>query len=98
MVESCPPYGGWSNPLKKLSSTVSWHLGTKTISLHHMQYTDLCMRDGKAVNIDTVSWEGLAADRRAYRVDKYPEPTHRDRGRETVDCNSIQSDNQKEAR
>ena len=34
---------------------------------HHLRYKDVCIRDMKAVDIDTMSWEGLAADRTEWR-------------------------------
>ena len=33
----------------------------------HLRYKDVCIRDMKAVDIDTMSWEGLAADRTEWR-------------------------------
>ena len=33
----------------------------------HLRYKDVCVRDMKAVDIDTMSWEGLAADRTGWR-------------------------------
>ena len=39
-------------------------LGRRTTDL---RYKDVCARDMKAVGIDTMSWEGLAADRRGWR-------------------------------
>ena len=38
-------------------------MGRRTIGRPHLQYKDVCVRDMKAVDIDTMSWEGLAADR-----------------------------------
>ena len=32
-----------------------------------MRCKDVCIRDVKAVDIDTMSWEGLAADRKEWR-------------------------------
>ena len=38
-------------------------LGRRTTGRPHLRYKDICVRDMKAVDIDTKSWEGLAADR-----------------------------------
>ena len=38
-------------------------LGRRTTGRHHLRYKDVCVRDMKAVDIDTMSWEGIAADR-----------------------------------
>ena len=38
-------------------------LGRRTTGHPHLRYKDVCVRDMKAVDIDTMSWEGLAADR-----------------------------------
>ena len=37
-------------------------LWRRTTGRPHMRYKDVCVRDMKAVDIDTMSWEGLAAD------------------------------------
>ena len=42
-------------------------LGRRTTGHPHLQYKDVCVRDMKAVDIDTMSWEGLAADRTKWR-------------------------------
>ena len=42
-------------------------LGRRTTGLPHLRYKDVCVRDMKAVDIDTISWEGLAADRTKWR-------------------------------
>ena len=42
-------------------------LGRRTIGHPHLRYKDVCVRDMKAVDIDTMSWEGLAADRTKWR-------------------------------
>ena len=42
-------------------------LGRRTTGHPHLRYKDVCVRDMKAVDIDTVSWEGLAADRTKWR-------------------------------
>ena len=42
-------------------------LGRRTTGHPHLRYKDVCMINMKAVNIDTVSWEGLAADRTKWR-------------------------------
>ena len=38
-------------------------LGRRTTGRPHQRYSDVCVTDMKAVDIDTMSWEGLAADR-----------------------------------
>ena len=38
-------------------------LGRRTTGRPHLRYKDVCVRDMKAVDIDTMSWEGLTADR-----------------------------------
>ena len=42
-------------------------LGRRTTGRPHLRYKDVCARDMKAVGIDTMSWEGLAADRTGWR-------------------------------
>ena len=42
-------------------------LGRRTTGCPHMRHKDGCIRDMKAVDIDTMSWEGLAADRTEWR-------------------------------
>ena len=42
-------------------------LGWRTTGRPHLRYKDVCVRDMKAVDIDTMSWEGLAADRTKWR-------------------------------
>ena len=37
------------------------------LALGNLRYKDVCIRDMKAVDIDTMSWEGLAADRTEWR-------------------------------
>ena len=44
-------------------------LGRRTTGHPHLRYKDVCVRNMKAVDIDTMSWEGLAADRRKWRSD-----------------------------
>ena len=65
MLGSCPPYGGWSHskghPLRRAG------FGQKNTGRPHLRYKDVCIRDMKAVDIDTLSWEGLAADRTEWR-------------------------------
>ena len=41
--------------------------GLPTMYFAHLRYQDVCVRDMKAVDIDTMSWEGLAADRTKWR-------------------------------
>ena len=43
-------------------------LGRRTTGRPHLRYKDVCVRDMKAVDIDTMSWEGLAADRTKWRI------------------------------
>ena len=42
-------------------------LGRRTTGRPHLRYKDVCARDMKAVGIDSMSWEGLAADRTGWR-------------------------------
>ena len=42
-------------------------LGRRTTGRPHLRYKDVYIRDMKAVDIDTMSWEGLAADRTEWR-------------------------------
>ena len=42
-------------------------LGWRTTGHPHLRYKDVCVRDMKAVDIDTMSWEGLTADRTKWR-------------------------------
>ena len=42
-------------------------LGRRTTGRPHLRYIDVCVRDMNAVDIDTMSWEGLAADRTKWR-------------------------------
>ena len=42
-------------------------LGRRTTGRPHLRYTDVSARDMKAVDIDTMSWEGLAVDRTGWR-------------------------------
>ena len=42
-------------------------LGRRTTGRPHLHYKDVCVRGMKAVDIDTMSWEGLAADRTEWR-------------------------------
>ena len=42
-------------------------LGRRTTGHPHLRCKDVCVRDMKAVDIDTMSWEGLAADRTKWR-------------------------------
>ena len=66
MVGSCPPYGGWSHS-KRHPLYCELALGRRTTGCPHLRYIDVCIRDMKAVDIDTMSWEGLAADRTEWR-------------------------------
>ena len=38
-------------------------LGRRTTGRPQMRYKYVCVRDMKAVDIDTTSWDGIAADR-----------------------------------
>ena len=42
-------------------------LGRRTTGRPHLRYKDVCIRDTRAVDIDTMSWEGFAADRTEWR-------------------------------
>ena len=42
-------------------------LGRRTTGRPHLRYKDVCIRDMKAVDIDTMSWGGLASDRTEWR-------------------------------
>ena len=42
-------------------------LGRRTTGRPHLRYEYVCIRDMMAVDIDTMSWEGLAADRTEWR-------------------------------
>ena len=42
-------------------------LGRRITGRPHLRYKDVCVRDLKDVDIDTMSWEGLAADRTKWR-------------------------------
>ena len=42
-------------------------LGRRTTGHPHLRYKDVCMIDMKAVNINNMSWVGLAADRTKWR-------------------------------
>ena len=42
-------------------------LGRRTTGRPHLRYKYVCVRDMKAVDIDSMSWEGLAADRTKWR-------------------------------
>ena len=42
-------------------------LGRRTTGHPHLRYKDVRVRDMKAVDIDTMSWEGLAVDRTKWR-------------------------------
>ena len=41
--------------------------GRRSTRRPHLRYKDVCVRDMKAVDIDTMSWEGLASDRTKWR-------------------------------
>ena len=43
-------------------------LGRRTTGRPHLRFKDVCVRDMKAVDIDTMSWEGLAVDRTKWRI------------------------------
>ncbi len=42
-------------------------MGRRNTGRPHLRYKDVYIRDMKAVDIDTMSWEGLAADRTEWR-------------------------------
>ena len=43
---------------QKTSSTVSWLWAEEPQAALTFRYNDVCIRDTKAVDIDTMSWEG----------------------------------------
>ena len=52
-VGLCPSYGGWSH---------SERHPLRVAGFGDLRYKDVCVRDMKAVDIDTMSWEGIASD------------------------------------
>ena len=42
-------------------------LGRRTTGQPHLRYKDVCVRDMKDVDIDSMSWEGLAAGRTKWK-------------------------------
>ena len=42
-------------------------LGRRTTGRPHLRYKDVCVREMKAIDIDTMSWEGPATDRTKWR-------------------------------
>ena len=69
-------------------------LGRRTTGRPHLRYKDVCVRDMKAVDIDTMSWEGLAADRTKWRSE-HSKTTPQDRRIQTDGCSSGQTSTQK---
>ena len=65
MAGSCPSYGGWSH--SKIIHYGELAFGRRTTGRPHLRYKDVCVRDMNAVEIDTMSWGGLAADRTNWR-------------------------------
>ena len=53
---------------RNTSSMVSWRWGGERPAAHTYDIIDVCVRYVKAVGIDTMSWEGLAADRTKWRT------------------------------
>ena len=74
-------------------------LGRRTTGRPHLRYKDVCVRDVKSIDIDSMSWEGLAADRTKCRnalkqhlmtgVDKLLTATADKRARRMEGSNSI---------
>ena len=64
------------------------YLGRRPTGRAHLRYKHVCIRDMKDVDIDTMSWEGLAADRTKWSALK---TTPQDRRRQTDDCSSGQA-------
>ena len=52
---------------RKTSSMASWRWGGEQPAALTYDIIDVCVRDMKAVDIDTMSWEGLSADRTKWR-------------------------------
>ena len=66
MVGSCLSYGGWSH--SKIHPLRGAGFGKENQRPPSPAiYKDVCVRDMKAVDIDTMSWEGLAGDRKKWR-------------------------------
>ena len=63
-------------------------LGMRTTGHRNLRYKDVCVRDMKAVDIDTMSWKGLAADRTKWRSASGQASTHRE-GRQLHDLPSL---------
>ena len=63
-------------------------LGRRTTGRPHLRYRNVCVRDMKAVDIDTMAWEELAVDRTKWK-------SALRQGRQTVDCSSGQASTQK---
>ena len=74
MVVSCPPYKGSSHS-KRHPLHGELALDKRTTGRPHLRYKDVCIRDMNAIDIDTMSWEGLAADRTEWRsaLKQHPE-------------------------
>ena len=68
-------------------------LGRRITGRPHLRYKDVCVRDMKVVDIDTMSWEGLAADRTKWRIALKKTP--QDRRIQTDGCSSGQTSTQK---
>ena len=64
MVGSCPPFAMDDGRIPKYILYGELALGRRTTGHPRLRYKDVCVRDMKAVDIDTMSWEweGLAAD------------------------------------
>ena len=67
-------------------------LGRRTTGRPHLRYKDVCIRDMKAVDIDTVLGGPCG---RSNGVEECSETTPQDRGRQTDDCSSGQASTQK---
>ena len=71
-----PPYPGrWLGHVRRMEDgripqdilVGEQALGKRTIGRPHLRYKDVCVIDMKAIDIATVSWEGIAADRTQWR-------------------------------
>ena len=67
-------------------------LGRRTTGRPHLRYKDVCVRNMKVVDIDTMSWEGLAADRTKWRSAL---KQHLKTGRKTDGCSRGQTSTKK---
>ena len=61
----CLQHGGWPHPKRHSLRKVGFKKENQ--SRPHLNYKELCKRDNKELNINTESWENLAADRMMWR-------------------------------